>query len=379
MYRLKKIIILTFTLLFLLSVTVISKAETYSSNNYTSVGDSVAYGMSASPGKGYVDLFYNYLKSRDENSGMNKYNFGKLGDTSSQLLSKLKDNKDIRDSIKNAKIVTISIGGNNFLITILTAACQAFHVDPNSPTLIKDLGDKINATTDKAAIVQDLISSPGLQNTFIAGVMKFGPDWPQIVSEIKALSPTAQVYAMTIYNPINSSDPLYSLLDPIVQLMNISIEAGAIDGKYKVVDVYSAFKEYKEKEPLVNFDLSSGKVDPHPTNKGHEIIFQAYTAAAKMLETPKPTKAPVSVKSKDTGISSSKYKIDKVKATIAIGNSKITLNTFKSNIKVAKGATYKVLKKDGKTVFDSGNVVPGMLVKVTAEDKKTFKVYRCRV
>lgn len=177
---------------------------------------------------------------------------------------------------------------------------------------------------------------------------------------------------MTIYNQINVSDPIYNVFERIVQLMNGVIGVSASSGEYKVVDVYSAFKEYKEKDPLVNFSLSSGNADPHPTNKGHEVIFQVYTTVA----TPKPNTAPIPVKSKDTTITSSKYKIDKIKSTIAIGNLKIVLNTFKSNIKVAKGATYTILKTDGKTTIVSGNVVHGMIVKVKAEDRKTYKLYK---
>lgn len=162
MYRLNKIIVLILTLLFLLSATITSRAETYSSNNYTSLGDSIAYGMSASQGKGYVDLFYNYLKKQDGNSGMNLYNFAVPGDTSSELLSKLQDDTNIQSSIKNAKVVTISIGGNNILSPVIAAACQAFQVDPKSSTLAKDLGDKINTASDKATIIEGLMNSPNI-------------------------------------------------------------------------------------------------------------------------------------------------------------------------------------------------------------------------
>jgi lysophospholipase L1-like esterase len=372
MNRLNKIIVLILTLIFSLSATISSRAETYSSNNYTSLGDSIAYGMSASQGKGYVDLFYNYLKRQDGNSGMNIYNFAVPGDTSSELLWKLQNDTNIQNSVKKAKVVTISIGGYNILSPVLAAACKALQVDLWSSTLLKDLGDKINAASDKAAIIEGLMDSPTLQSAIVSGVMKFGTDWTRIVAAIKALSPNAKVYAMTIYNPISVSDPIHNIFEPIVKLMNGTIRASASRGEYKVVDVYSAFKEYKEKDPLVNFGLSSGNADPHPTNKGHEVIFRVYTTVA----TPKPNTAPIPVKSKDTTITSSKYKIDKIKSTIAIGNLKISLNTFKSNIKVAKGATYTILKTDGKTAIVSGKVVRGMIVKVKAEDRKTYKLYK---
>ena len=71
--KLKKIILVIFMLLVILNTTFTIRAEGYSSNNYTSLGDSIAYGMSASQGNGYVDHFYNYLKSLSSNSKMDKY------------------------------------------------------------------------------------------------------------------------------------------------------------------------------------------------------------------------------------------------------------------------------------------------------------------
>jgi hypothetical protein len=99
------------------------------------------------------------------------------------------------------------------------------------------------------------------------------------------------------------------------------------------------------------------------------------TASPTPKPTKKPTVTPIPLKSKNTSITSSKYKINILKSTIAIKQKQIALSTFKANIKLPKGSTSIVLKADGKTIVSKGNVISGMKVKVTAEDKKTHKVY----
>lgn len=76
-----------------------------------------------------------------------------------------------------------------------------------------------------------------------------------------------------------------------------------------------------------------------------------------------------------TQITSTKFKINIIKSTIDILQKQITLNIFKTNIKFPKGSTFVILKADGKSKLISGNVIPGLKLKVTAEDKKTVKIY----
>lgn len=100
-----------------------------------------------------------------------------------------------------------------------------------------------------------------------------------------------------------------------------------------------------------------------------ELVKLLYTP------TPKPIPSPTLVKGKDTRITSSKYKVNNSKATISIGQSPISMSVFRTKILVTKGATYQILKVDGKTILSSGYVKPSMKIKVIAQDGKTYRVY----
>jgi lysophospholipase L1-like esterase len=387
----KRIFLLFITFIFAISVTVTS-AKTEAPSNYTSLGDSIAYGMSATPNNGFVELFYNNLKTGNVEAEFTLNNFGTPGDTSSDLLNKLQTNLDIQNSLKSASVITVSIGGNNVLKPIIAAMCEAFQLDPTSPTLTKEISEKVNASPDGQAQVQTILSSKKLETSLVAGTIRFTNDWIKIISEIKRISPNARLYIITLYNP----EPSNTTFDQAIQTMNRSILAGAASGGYFIADVYTVFKNYKGLEPLVDFSITGSNADPHPTNKGHEIIFQELNTLNKLyldkLKNPtiKEEKPPITqdkpsrgveeqgkvtlTKSKDASISSTKYIVDKNKSTISIKSAKHTIQTFKVNIKLAKGATMKIIKADGSTV-NTGNILPGMKVKVMAEGGKTIKVY----
>lgn len=247
----------------------IVKTETF-----TALGDSIAYGMSATPGSGYVDLFYSNLKAIIGNEDMALVNLGVPGYTSSQLFTQLQSDPATIATLSKAKVVTVSVGGNNILAPVIVSLAAAFQLDPTSPTFSADLA---NALAQPGA--QDIITAtlPTIQANIAAGATQFATDWPQIVASLKTLAPQATIYVTTVYNPISTQDPLYAVFDPAILTINSAIKTP--DSGYMVADVYTAYATYQGSEPLVNFNWYTGNLDPHPTTAGHELIYQCHLNA----------------------------------------------------------------------------------------------------
>jgi lysophospholipase L1-like esterase len=243
-------------------------------NNDVALGDSIAYGMSATPGSGYANLFYNDLKTQTGNEDMALLNLGVPGETSTQLLTKVQTDETTRAALKNASVITVSIGGNNLLQPLIQIMASAFGLDPTSETFAADLATALADPNAQAIINAKL---PELQTSLTAGAQQFATDFPQIIQAIRLQAPTATLYVTTLYDPINESDPLYAVFDPIIQGMNGIIMTP--DSGYKVADAYTAFKAYNGVEPLVNFNWYTGNLDPHPTNMGHSVIYQCHLSA----------------------------------------------------------------------------------------------------
>lgn len=107
----KKIIAVILSVVMLVSCfSVISFADEEKPLSYVVLGDSIAYGSGlANP----VDACYGRIVA-DTNS-YTYANHSIPGITSGVLLSMLKDREEVRASVSDADIISISIGGNNFL------------------------------------------------------------------------------------------------------------------------------------------------------------------------------------------------------------------------------------------------------------------------
>lgn len=257
------------------------KADT----NYIGLGDSIAYGLNADKENDYVYLFNEYLKTTKKYAAIELVNKGALGNTSSDLLYDLINNKEnIRNSIKKADVITISIGGNNLLSPLIVAISRMYSLNPTDPSFEQNLAD---------AIANDIATDPTWYEKFeelktdtnlLEGVNDFKIDWPKIIKEIHTLAPKAKVYVMTVYNPLPKNTPvIYDVFDGFIQEINTEIKNSHFG--YRLADVYTEFNLY-DGEPLTHFDLLSGSIDPHPTNDGHELIFQAhyYAKVAKSVK-----------------------------------------------------------------------------------------------
>lgn len=244
----------------------------FPSYTYLSLGDSIAYGMSAAPGSDYVHLFYNYLVANQTYGQLGLNNLAVCGDTSSNLLKKLQTDSSYIAAVRKAKVITISIGGNNLLSPVISSVCTAFGVNSvKNPNLMSELSKAIVNNPNRDIILAGIAVSPALAQSLQAGIGQFGIDFPKIIGTIKTISPQTQIYVLSLYNPFNLQDLLYIVFNPLINRINQVINSNAESG-YKVADVYTKFKTTTG---AVNFDLAEFQLNPDPTTAGHKAIYEA--------------------------------------------------------------------------------------------------------
>lgn len=90
----------------------------------------------------------------------------------------------------------------------VAAVAAAFGLDPQDPNFTTDLNTKLSDPAS-LTILLDLMKPENLPKSLAAGVTQFGTDWSSIVSTIRTLAPNAQVYVMTLYNPLSRTSLLY--------------------------------------------------------------------------------------------------------------------------------------------------------------------------
>lgn len=278
---------------------------------YVALGDSITSGFGLSSfnnndtkNKTNPD---NYVVKLGKKLGTNTFNLGIEGYDSTQLLQLIttpssKQKADI-ERLKTASLITVSVGGNNVLIPLINA-------------VNRNLGSGKSIYTADPSEVQIAVLSllfnqealNDLQNELNSSVLKFTGDTKQkktgefvaIINRLKKLNPKAQIIVQTIYNPY--TDFLPQVLSDYIKSMNSAIINGSSSGKnYKVADVASAFEKAGEGTVLVNAD-SGETFDPHPTAKGHNVIYtlMVYAATNKLPYNVKASVAKGKVTSKVT-------------------------------------------------------------------------------
>jgi LPXTG-motif cell wall-anchored protein len=242
---------------------------------YLSLGDSIGYGLSAAPKEGYADQFYGYLKNVSQYEGLQFLNAAVPGYKTSDLLGLLKTSPQAQAVLPTSKVITVSIGGNNLLGPVMAKARDLFNVqvpisDPNFENQLK-AAMAVDPAATKLKLA-GLATDVAFFASLTQGALDFASDWAQIVPALKTAAPSAKLYVLTVYNPLNTTDPLYTAFETLMTQINYVIKAGS--QSYTVVDVHDLIKNHIG-EPAVNFNFATLKLDPHPSQLGHNMIFDA--------------------------------------------------------------------------------------------------------
>lgn len=207
--------------------------------DYVVLGDSIAFGAGM---VNTVDACYGKIVA--ETNGYNYVNHSIPGITSGVLLTMLTDGEKIRASVKEAEIINISIGGNNFLTNNIVGL--AFDCLTKKDTSLFD---------EIAAVYYDELC--------------------QIMDRINELNPDAVVLLQTVYNPQDgAAGKVYGLGGDKLNEMIRKYDAEH-PGEIVIVDVANALNGNE-----ANF--ADDKL--HPSARGNEIIAVTVLKALYDLE-----------------------------------------------------------------------------------------------
>lgn len=205
---------------------------------YTALGDDISKSIVALFFRGFVYRIKVHLKLTNRRYKFN--NFAVPSFTTEDLLNQLRDNKKIRNCVKNSKIITISIGGNN---------------------LIKGLLDNYTELDGR------------LLNK---GVEDFRNDWPQLLYFIRtSIGSKANIYIMTLYNPFDIDDPNYSIAEYYIYNLNkiISSDLWIHCFDYKVIDTHDCLKNTLGERTLL---FNNFFKIPLPNYRGYKRLGRAF-------------------------------------------------------------------------------------------------------
>jgi lysophospholipase L1-like esterase len=221
---------------------------------YTALGDSLAFGAFALPGKGYVPVYARHLQT-DLQLPVTLVPLGIPGWTSGELLSALRGNFLFRVSVFTSEVVTWNIGGND-----LNAARSRYKS--------KNCGGADN------------------QDCLRAAVLALKANWSDIIAEIQHLRWQRRTLVRTtdIYNPYVNVDRAsdtwpgdagndLAVLKPYVDDVNAYILNTSTAQNIGCARVYLAFNgPFGTDDPADKGLLAFDRF--HPNSAGHARIAQ---------------------------------------------------------------------------------------------------------
>ena len=217
---------------------------------YVAIGDSLTKGVGDSTNQGgFVPLLAQSL-TNETGLEFKAINYGVAGNTSSQILSRMREKKEIRKDLKQAQLLTITVGGNDLRKAILedTSNLDLDRFDKPSKTYVKNL--------------------------------------KQIIELARKDNPDLPIYVVGIYNPLYLNFPDLTELQTLVDQWNqrteetLSAYQGVYfvpinDLLYKGIDGKSGVTESELGKETVTNDALYDEDSFHPNNTGYEIIKEA--------------------------------------------------------------------------------------------------------
>ena len=217
---------------------------------YVAIGDSLTKGVGDSTNQGgFVPLLAQSL-TNETGLEFKAINYGVSGNTSGQILSRMQEKKEIGKDLKQAQLLTITIGGNDLRKAILE----------DTSNLDLDRFEKASKTYEK--------------------------NLKQIIELARKDNPDLPVYVVGIYNPLYLNFPDLTELQTLVDQWNqrteeiLSAYQGVYfvpinDLLYKGIDGKSGVTESELGKETVTNDALYDEDSFHPNNTGYEIMKEA--------------------------------------------------------------------------------------------------------
>ncbi|HEM4050244.1 TPA: SGNH/GDSL hydrolase family protein [Streptococcus suis] len=228
--------------------------------HYVALGDSLTEGVGDTTGQGgFVPLLAQSL-TNDYGYEVDYQNFGISGNTSNQILKRMKEKQELKTALQEANLLTITVGGNDL-----------------RKVIIKNIANLKLSTFDKPA-------------------KEYGKRLESIIQVARKDNPSLPIYVVGIYNPFFLSLPELTEMQFIVDKWNTTTEetvakyenvyfVGINDLLYRGLEGEAGISQLNQSQ---SNNLLFEEDQFHPNNTGYEIIKKA--VLEKMNETEKSWK-----------------------------------------------------------------------------------------
>ncbi len=218
------------------------------------IGDSLTEGIGDdNHAGGYVPILAKGLDEVCSFRSITTQNFGKSGNRTTQVTTRIQESSEIQEAIKKADAITITIGANDLL-----------------------------------KVAKDNIFKNLTAQTFQKPKIEYLNNMTIMYEEIRKYNPDCPIYQLGIYNPFFLNFQEITELQDVIDLWNVATKE-FVDAQKRVYfipindQIYQGMGTSNGGKSLNN--LLSEEDYFHPNNTGYQIVANAFRD--KMLETQK--------------------------------------------------------------------------------------------
>ena len=253
----------------------------------------VALGDSITTGYGLAENEAGFARQVADSNGYTLTNLAQNGATSTDLLEVVKSEANA-DTLKNADLITVTIGGNDLMDALYAYLAEKYNKqNSDTPITAEDVkaslaGEEGAVEEQKTMLVFAISNISNFQSSLIAN-SAYHTLWDkfiEIIGTIRSINENAQLIVVNQYNPYSrlttgtsglDLSSVISAFDSAVQALNEGISLGEEIAGYTVADVYTKFKE-AENNPCNASVSPSINLDFHPNATGHGLIADTISA-----------------------------------------------------------------------------------------------------
>lgn len=233
---------------------------------YVAIGDSITQGTGMKEKENcFVNQFTKLLQ--DDIPELTSYNYGKQGDTITDTLTKVREDKELRKRLSNATYISITTGGNDILKIASDTAKNITHTNYRKAKKIP----KYIKNENVAKMILLYLQKGSTKEKLNDFLNTFTENYHALLEELIALNPNAIILNQTIYNPASGSE--YESLAQAIDYVTVKMNAVISDEVYEqdserilLTDTYALFKNQAPRYVRIMKD------DIHPTKEGHQLI-----------------------------------------------------------------------------------------------------------